>query len=90
MEFLTTKDYADNWLSECHERFCDLDGDAWAGLLTGAGFELGPESGPWRNEWLVEHSFAPVAVLTDAATGEPVEWPDTHVLTVARRPVLGA
>ncbi|MEV7963101.1 methyltransferase domain-containing protein [Oerskovia paurometabola] len=90
MEFLTTKDYADNWLSECHERFCDLDGDAWADLLAGAGFELGPESGAWRNEWLVEHSFAPVATLTDAATGETVEWPDTHVLTVARRPVLDA
>ncbi|WP_265520292.1 class I SAM-dependent methyltransferase [Oerskovia flava] len=88
MEFLTTKDYADNWLSECHERFCDLDGDAWADLLHAAGFELDPASGPWRNEWLVENAFAPVASLRDAATGEVVDWPDTHVLSVARRPVL--
>src|SRR5690606_23964118 len=84
------KDYVDNWLSENHERFCDLTGPRWADLLTAAGFALEPGSGAWRNEWLVEHSFAPVAALHDAATGEPVDWPDTHVLTVARRPELGA
>lgn len=88
MEFLTRKDYVDNWLSECHERFCDLSGQRWADLLADAGFELEPGSGAWRNEWVVEHALAPVAALHDAATGEPVDWPDTHVLTVARRPEL--
>jgi len=89
MEFLTRKDYVDNWLSESHERFCDLTGPRWEALLHDAGFELEPGSGAWRNDWLVEHAFAPVAALHDAATGEPVDWPDTHVLTVARRPELG-
>ena len=88
MEFLTRKDYVDNWLSESHERFCDLTGPRWADLLTAAGFELEPGSGAWRNEWVVEHAFAPVAALHDATTGDPVDWPDTHVLTVARRPEL--
>lgn len=88
MEFLTRKDYVDNWLSESHERFCDLTGPRWADLLTAAGFELEPGSGAWRNEWVVEHAFTPVATLHDATTGEPVDWPDTHVLTVARRPEL--
>ncbi|MGO1316728.1 MAG: class I SAM-dependent methyltransferase [Cellulomonadaceae bacterium] len=89
MEFLTRKDYVGNWLSEAHERFCDLTGGDWAVLLRAAGFVLEPGSGPWRNDWLVEHSFAPAATLHDAQSGEPIDWPDTHVLTVARRPELG-
>lgn len=85
MEFMTTKDYADNWLSECHESFCGLSYADWADVLTGAGFTLDPTSRAWRNDWLVEHRFAPVAELTDASTGDGLEWPVTHVLTVARR-----
>ncbi len=86
MEFLTRRSYTDNWLSETHERFCDLDGDAWARLVTDAGFEVDPRSGPWRNEWLVDHVLAPVAELLDPVTGEQLDWPDTHILLVARLP----
>ncbi|MFW6776041.1 class I SAM-dependent methyltransferase [Nocardioides sp. CPCC 205120] len=86
MEFLTTKDYADNWLSECHEQFCGLSMADWRDLLTDAGFELDPGHGAWRNDWIVEHRFAPVAELLEPATGEALPWPDTHVLSVARRP----
>ncbi|MEI4279177.1 hypothetical protein [Klenkia terrae] len=88
MEFLSKVSYTDNWLSEVHEQFCALDGDAWAQLVQRAGFEVDPRSGAWRNDWLVEHVFAPIAHLLDAATGEPLEWPDTHVLLVARKPEL--
>lgn len=87
MEFLTTKDYTDNWLSECHEQFCGLSPTGWEELLGAAGFTLRPGSGGTRNDWLVEHRFAPVASLADAETGEPVDWPVTHVLTVAERPL---
>ncbi|MBF4160251.1 class I SAM-dependent methyltransferase [Nocardioides acrostichi] len=86
MEFMTRKDYTDNWLSECHERFCDLTYAGWRRLLTDAGFELDAASQPVRNDWLVEHRFDPVAELTDP-DGHRLEWPETHVLTVARRPV---
>ncbi|GIG36694.1 hypothetical protein Cpa01nite_20750 [Cellulomonas pakistanensis] len=86
MEFLYTRDYTDNWLSECHERFCDLTWPDWAELLTAAGFEIEPASGPWRNDWLVEHRLGRGAALADATTGAPLPWPDTHVLSVARRP----
>lgn len=86
-EYLYTRDYTDSWLSECHERFCDLTGDDWADLLTAVGFELDPGSGPWRNDWLVEHRLSVGAALRDPVTGAPVDWPDTHVLTVARRPL---
>jgi SAM-dependent methyltransferase len=86
-EFLYTRDYTDSWLSECHERFCDLTWPDWVALLEGVGFRVEPASGAWRNEWLVENRLSVGAALRDAATGEPVDWPDTHVTFVARRPL---
>ena len=84
-EFLYTRDYVDSWLSECHERFCDMTWPDWVELLAGVGFTVEPVSGPWRNEWLVRNRLSVGAELRDPATGEPVDWPDTHVLFVARR-----
>lgn len=89
-EFLYTRDYTDSYLSECHERFCDLTFDDWTALLTGAGFEVDPVSHPWRNDWLVENRLSVGVTLTDAETGSLVDWPDTHVLLVARRPLHAA
>ena len=87
MEFLTTRDYRRNWLSECHERFTTMEWSTWRDLLTSVGFELDPVSGPWRNDWLVENRFAVGAGLCDPETWESLAWPDTHILTVARRPI---
>ncbi|MET7418236.1 class I SAM-dependent methyltransferase [Dactylosporangium sp. NPDC005555] len=86
MEFLTHKDYPDNWLSEAHEQFCGLEFADWKALLTDIGFEVDGASHSWRNDWIVEHRVAPVAALS-ALDGTPLPWPDTHVLLVARRPL---
>lgn len=85
MEFMTRKDYVDNWLSECHERFCDLSYGDWEALLTDAGFSLAAASSEVRNDWLVEHRFEPTATLRDPQNGDRLDWPATHVLTVAVR-----
>lgn len=85
MDFLTRKDYADNWLSETHEQFCGLSFADWQEIIAAAGLELDPVSAPWRNDWLVERRFAPVAELTDT-DGATLDWPVTHLLAVARRP----
>ncbi len=87
MEFLTRKDYSDNWVSECHERFTDMNLDAWRALLSEVGFEVDPATHAWRNDWIVEHRISPVAALADL-DGTPLLWPDTHVLVVARRPAV--
>ena len=50
MDFLTRKDYVDNWLSECHEQFCGLEYADWKGLLADVGFEVDPTSRAWRND----------------------------------------
>lgn len=87
MEFLTRKDYTDNWVSECHERFTDMNLDAWRALLTDVGFEVDVATHVWRNDWIVEHRIDPVASLADLK-GRALPWPDTHVLVVARRPLV--
>jgi hypothetical protein len=86
MDFLTRKDYVDNWLSECHEQFCGLEYADWKSLLADVGFEVDPASRAWRNDWIVEHRIAPVAELS-TVDGAPLPWPATHVLLVARRPL---
>jgi SAM-dependent methyltransferase len=87
MEFLTRKDYTDNWVSECHERFTDMNLGTWRDLLTDVGFEVDVATHAWRNDWIVEHRIAPVASLADL-DGTPLPWPDTHVLVLARRPLV--
>ncbi|MGI5237684.1 class I SAM-dependent methyltransferase [Dactylosporangium sp. CA-139066] len=86
MEFLTHKDYPDNWLSEAHEQFCGLEFADWKALLTDVGFEVDPSSHAWRNDWIVDNRIRPYAQLS-TLDGAPLDWPDTHVLLVARRPL---
>ena len=86
MDYLTRKDYADNWLSETQEQFCGLDFADWTTLLTEVGFELDPVSAAFRNDWLVENRMSPVAALADPG-GVALDWPVTHLLFVARRPL---
>ncbi len=85
MDFLTRKDYTDNWMSETQEQFCGLDFDDWRVLLAEAGFDLDPASTPTRNDWVIDNRIAPVATLTDT-DGAPLPWPTTHATLVARRP----
>lgn len=87
MELMAKIHYTDSWLSEQHERFCALTWSDWRDLVGQHGLEVDDRSGGWRNDWLVEHRFAPVAQLLDEA-GEPIPWPTTHVLVVARRPLV--
>jgi SAM-dependent methyltransferase len=86
MDFLTRKDYTDNWESETQEQFCGLEFADWKQLLTDAGFEIDPVSRAYRNDWIIDNRIAPVASLA-TPSGEPLDWPDTHILFVARRPL---
>ena len=59
MDFLTRKDYTDNWLSETQEQFCGLEFADWKALLTDVGFEVDPASRACRNDWIVEQPARP-------------------------------
>ncbi len=85
MDYLTRKDYTDNWLSETREQFCGFEFADWKHLLADIGFEMLPAGRTTRNDWIVDNRLAPVAALTDLS-GRPVDWPVTHVFFVARRP----
>lgn len=85
MEFLTKKDYTDNWLSEMRESFCYWSWSDWEREITDAGFILAPGSGPLRNEWIETHRLDPVARLTPPGElDDPIRWPETSLLAVAR------
>lgn len=84
MDFLTRKDYVDNWLSETHEQFCGLNFAGWSAVAERAGFTIDPASNAWRNDWVIDNRIAPVASIT-TPDGDPIDWPDTHQLLVARR-----
>ncbi|UQU67651.1 methyltransferase domain-containing protein [Couchioplanes caeruleus] len=88
MDYLTRKDYVDNWLSETQEQFCGLSFADWTALLTEVGFDLDAASAPVRNDWVIDNRIAPVASLSDL-DGRPLPWPATHVLAIARRPRNG-
>ncbi len=85
MDFLTRKDYTDNWLSETREQFCGLDFDDWGTLLAEAGFTIDPASHAFRNDWVIDNRIAPAASLADEH-GDRLDWPSTHAILVARRP----
>ncbi|WP_033338261.1 class I SAM-dependent methyltransferase [Catenuloplanes japonicus] len=86
MDFLTRKDYTDNWQSETQEQFCGLEMADWKSLLTDVGFEVDAASHTTRNDWIVENRLAPVASL-HRPDGTALDWPVTHVLLIARRPL---
>lgn len=88
MEFMTKFRYTENWLSESHEQFCALSWPDWLRIVRSAGFRVDERSGPWRNDWMVEHVFKRACRLTDK-DGVEREWPVTHLLLVAVRSPAG-
>lgn len=88
MEWLTKKDYTDNWLSEMHETFCFWSFSEWRRRVEAEGFVVDARSRGIVNQWLVAERFAPVATLRPPAQMDAtLEWPHTHALLVSRRPL---
>lgn len=84
MEFMLHKDYTDNWASELREIFTFRNFAFWRNELEKVGFQLGNESQVYKNTWIEENRFKPVATLFNAQH-EPREWPTTHMAWVAQK-----
>lgn len=56
-EFITKKDYIDNWQSEMHETFCFWSFEDWRNQIKKVGFKLNPQSNAFANQWLIENRF---------------------------------
>ncbi|MCK9272437.1 transferase [Candidatus Gracilibacteria bacterium] len=56
-EFLSKKDYTDNWYSEMHETFCFWSFSDWQKTLKKHNFKILKESHDFTNPWIVENRF---------------------------------
>lgn len=94
VEFMSKKDYIDNWVSEMHEAFTFWAFSDWKGALAQAGFTVletphEPEKGSrtYTNPWIVEHRWAGKVALFVREGGalRPLPWPPTNVVLVAEK-----
>ncbi len=83
-EFLSKKDYPNNWLSEMHEAFCTYTYADWIDIAEEAGFTIAPGSHAYRNEWIVEHRWRPTCSIR-SADGSAEDFGVSHLVLAAAR-----
>ena len=92
-EFLSKKDYTDNWSSEMNEEFCFWSFSKWKQVLQETGFQVvenpnspSDSSRVYTNPWIVEHRYAGHAEILHL-DGQPMGWPPTNMVLVAAKPM---
>lgn len=95
VEFMSKKDYTDNWDSEMHEAFAFWDFEQWKAALTAAGFtvlenpnEPAQGSRVYTNPWIVQNRWqGKVKLYKRAGDGRlhPLPWPPTNVVMVGEK-----
>jgi SAM-dependent methyltransferase len=83
-EFLTRKDYCDNWKSEMHETFCFWDLDEWRHELEKVGFRIHPSSTAYTNKWIADNRWKGKVDLYDTDL-EKLEYPVTTMLLIGSK-----
>jgi hypothetical protein len=86
-EFLSKKDYTENWTSELHESFTHWSFSRWCSELGEAGLELDlSRSRAYQNPWLIANRYTPTASLIREEGGTLVAdgFPPTNVVLIAR------
>lgn len=94
-EFMSKKDYTDNWTSEMHEEFAFWGFSDWKAALQEAGFRvlenpnsLQSGSRVYTNPWIVSHRWEGKVALYEMAENDrliPLPYPPTNVILVAER-----
>ncbi|HWI57509.1 MAG TPA: methyltransferase [Bacillota bacterium] len=91
-EFLSKKDYVDNWHSEMNEEFCFWSATQWKQVLLETGFHIlenpnQPEQGSrvYANPWIVQNRYEGHVQLFSVG-GSPLPWPPTNMVMVAEKP----
>ena len=92
-EFLSKKDYIDNWASEMNEEFCFWSFSQWKKALSETGFRISenpnqPDRGSrsYVNPWIVEHRYqGRVNLLSE--NGAQISWPPSNMVMVAEKPL---
>ncbi|CAN5410397.1 hypothetical protein BH10BAC4_BH10BAC4_02130 [soil metagenome] len=81
-EFMSRKDYCDNWESEMHETFCFWDFQEWKQHLEEVGFSVSEKSMAYTNEWIVKNRFINKVELFDEKL-HPMKFPVTNMVLIA-------
>lgn len=86
-EFLSKKDYVDNWQSEMHETFSFWSFSDWKRELEKVGFQLRAESNAYVNPWIVKNRYRGKAEIFSMKDGslETVDYPVTNILIIAQK-----
>lgn len=90
-EFLSKKDYTDNWKSEMNEEFCFWSFSKWKAVLEKIGFNVienpnNPAEGSrvYTNPWVVENRYTGHVKLL-GVNNSAVAWPPTNQVLVAEK-----
>lgn len=83
-EFLSRKDYTDNWQSEMHETFCFWNFDEWKNHLQETGFVIHPDSIAFTNEWIIKNRWEGKANLFIMENNKliPHPYPETTMFLI--------
>ncbi|HNZ25718.1 MAG TPA: transferase [Spirochaetota bacterium] len=86
-EFMSRKDYTDNWSSEMNETFCFWSFSEWKDNMEKAGFIIDPRSNAYCNRWIVENRFIGKVELYTLDEGKlnKMEYPVTNMLLIAEK-----
>lgn len=86
-EFMSRKDYVDNWESEMHETFCFWDFEEWKTHLVAEGFTIAPESKTYTNQWIVENRLMGKVELfkKEGEASVRMDYPVTNMILMGER-----
>lgn len=84
-EFMSRKDYTDNWESEMHEQFCYWDFEEWKEAVSAAGFFVLPESHASPNLWIIKNRLEGKVALFEKVKEslQKLEYPVSHMILLA-------
>lgn len=83
-DFMLTKDYTDNWVSEMHERFCFWSITDWKDELKQAGFTIDKATHAYTNPWIADNRFEGKVELYNLLLNK-LQYPPTNALIIARK-----
>ncbi len=87
-EFMSKKNYTDNWDSEMHEEFGFYSFSKWQSLLRDIGYDIAQGSRTFLNPYILEHSYKDVVALfvRHGETLRPEPYPPTNMVLVGEKP----
>lgn len=86
-EFMSKKDYVENWASEMHETFGFYSFTSWEKELENTGFKIVTGSHPFKNPYIIENRYKnKVTIYENSANGLTIlPYPDTNMILVGEK-----